>query len=103
MSTTEQFFGSATQPDAIAAVRAWTADLFPGIAEQNYQIASGQLSRLGFPVAIAFGARDPYLNAGVAQHLHSLFAKSVLKPIPNAAHWPQWDQPAATAAEIAEI
>ena len=90
-----QFFGDATQPDAIAAVRAWTADLFPGIAEQNYQVASGQLDRLDFPVTIAFGANDPYLNTGVAQHLHSLFRKSVLRGIPDAAHWPQWDQPAA--------
>ena len=61
------------------------------------------LSRLDFPVTIAFGADDPYMNAGVAQHLHSIFGKSVLKTIPNAAHWPQWDQPAATAAVITAI
>ena len=95
-----QFFGDATQPDAIAAVRAWTADLFPGIAEQNYQVTSGQLDRLDFPVTIAFVANDPYRNTGVAQHLHSLFRKSVLRGIPDAAHWPQWDQPAVTAAVI---
>ncbi|MGW5188091.1 alpha/beta fold hydrolase [Kribbella sp. NPDC004138] len=98
-----QFYGDANQTDAISAIRAWTADLFPGIREQNAQIASGQLTGLDIPVTVAFGDHDPYLNSGVAQHLHSLFAKAVLREVPNAAHWPQWDQPAVIAAMIAEI
>ena len=97
-----QFYGDAHQTDAISAIRAWTADLFPGIREQNAQIASGQLARLDVPVTIAFGENDRYLNGGVAQHLHSLFPRAVLRSIPDAAHWPQWDQPEATAAVIAE-
>ncbi|MFD6444844.1 alpha/beta fold hydrolase [Promicromonospora sp. NPDC060204] len=95
-----QFYGDQTQPDSIAAIRAWTADLFPAIAEQNEQIATGELAALDIPVTIAFGVNDPYLNAGVAEHLHELFPRSVVHTIADAAHWPQWDQPAATAVVI---
>ena len=98
-----QFFGDRSQPDSVAAIRAWTADLFPGIREQNAQIESGELSRLELPVTIAFGENDPYMNAGVAEHLHSLFPASVMRSISGAAHWPQWDQPVTTAAAIVEI
>jgi haloalkane dehalogenase len=98
-----QFYGDQHQINSISAIRAWTADLFPGILEQSAQIASGQLAQLDIPVAIAFGERDPYLNGGVAEHLRSLFPRAVLRGIPDAAHWPQWDQPTATAAVIAEI
>lgn len=95
-----QFFGGNGQPDAVAAVRAWTADLFRGVQEQDAQVADGAPGRLDVPVTIAFGADDPYLNSGVAEHLHALFPRSVLHPISGAAHWPQWDQPAATAAAV---
>jgi 2-hydroxy-6-oxonona-2,4-dienedioate hydrolase len=98
-----QFFGSAEQPDALAAIRAWTADLLPGLAEQDAQVASGALARLEIPVRIAFGENDPYFDAGVGEHLHGVLPGSVLGPIRDAAHWPQWDQPAATAAAIAEV
>lgn len=97
-----QFVGSAEQPDAIAAIRARTADLFPGILEQNAQIARGAFAQLTFPVTIAFGEHDPYLDSGVAEHLHQLFPTSEVHGISDAAHWPQWDQPAATAAVISE-
>ncbi|GAA3580485.1 alpha/beta hydrolase [Kribbella ginsengisoli] len=98
-----QFYGDQNQASSIPAIRAWTADLFPGILEQNTQVASGRLSQLDVPVTIAFGEHDPYLNGGVAQHLHSLFPMALVRGVPDAAHWPQWDQPAATAAAIAEI
>jgi haloalkane dehalogenase len=98
-----QFYGDREQPNAIAAIRAWTAELFPGIADQNAQVAGGVLAQLDVPVAIAFGERDPYLNTGVAKHLESLFPRALVRGIPDAAHWPQWDQPAAVAATIAEL
>ncbi|WP_406831702.1 alpha/beta hydrolase [Pedococcus sp. KACC 23699] len=97
-----QFFGDDTQLDAVPAIRAWSADLFPGLQQQNSQIARGELGRLDVPVTIAFGEHDRYLNQRVAEHLHTLFPGSVLHPISGAAHWPQWDQPAATAAVIVE-
>ncbi|GAA4692468.1 alpha/beta hydrolase [Nocardioides conyzicola] len=97
-----QFFGDAAQPDSISAIRAWTSDLFPGLVEQNAQIASGELGRLDIPVTIAFGEHDPYFDDAAAEHLHALFPRSVVRGISGAAHWPQWDQPAATAAAIVE-
>ena len=36
-----QFFGDADQPDAIAAVRAWTAFLFDSLDEQDALVDSG--------------------------------------------------------------
>ncbi len=39
-----QFFWSTDQADAIAAIRAWTADLFPGMVEQNAQVPRGSSS-----------------------------------------------------------
>jgi haloalkane dehalogenase len=98
-----QFYGDGSQTDSIAAIRAWTAHLFPELLEQNAQIAAGELAELNVPVTIAFGEHDPYLNDGVAQHLHALLPKAVLHGIPDAGHWPQWDQPAATAAVITEF
>lgn len=95
-----QFFGDAGQPDAVAAIRAWTADLFPGLRRQDARIAAGDLATLDVPVALAFGIGDPYLNVGVGRHLQSLVPGAQLHEIAGAAHWPQWDQPAAVASII---
>ena len=98
-----QFFGSAEQPDALPAIRAWSVELLPGLVEQDAQVASGALARLELPVRIAFGENDPYFDPAVAEHVHGLLPGSLLRLIGDAAHWPQWDQPAATAAAIAEV
>jgi haloalkane dehalogenase len=103
LSILPQFYGNDQQPSSVAAIRAWTADLFPGIVEQNAQIADGEPARLDIPVAVAFGEHDPYLNAGVAEHLHLLFPKSLLRIIPDAKHWVQWDQPRAVASVIEQL
>ena len=55
-----QFFGDADQPDAIAAIRAWTADLFDALDKQDALIDSGALRRLEVPVSIIFGEKDRY-------------------------------------------
>ena len=39
-----QFFGSADQPDALAAIRAWTACLFDSLNEQDKLVDSGALA-----------------------------------------------------------
>jgi haloalkane dehalogenase len=103
LSILPQFFGSTEQPDAIAAIRAWTAELLPGLADQDAQIAGGALAGLEIPVRIAFGENDPYFNRGVVEHLHGLLPRAEIHGIADAAHWPQWDQPAATAAVIAGL
>ncbi len=59
-----QFFGSASQPDALDAIRAWTGRLFDDVAITNDVIASGRLASLQFPVDIAFGVNDPYPQHG---------------------------------------
>jgi haloalkane dehalogenase len=94
-----QFFGEADAPDALAAIRAWTAALFPALAEQDATIASGKLATLDVPVTLIYGARDTYLNAGLARHLATLFRHAEVHLIDNASHWPQADQP-GTVAQI---
>lgn len=39
-----QFFGGADQPDALAAIRAWTRVLFASFAEHDAVVASGALA-----------------------------------------------------------
>jgi haloalkane dehalogenase len=43
------------------------------------------------PVRIIFGAKDPYLNAGVARSLHENLPTSDLSLLPEKGHWPQMD------------
>ncbi|MFE3168904.1 alpha/beta fold hydrolase [Streptomyces sp. NPDC059224] len=99
MSIIPQFFGSAAQPDSLEAIRAWTGRLFADIALTNEVIASGTLATLRCPVDVVFGANDPYLNAGVAEHLASLFPNAQRHSI-EARHWVQWDEPKALAGVL---
>jgi pimeloyl-ACP methyl ester carboxylesterase len=52
------------------------------------------------PVRIIFGDADPYLNKGVAQRFHELFAKSELFLLPGARHYVQMDEPEEVARLI---
>jgi pimeloyl-ACP methyl ester carboxylesterase len=90
-----QFFGDEGHPDALPAVRAWTAALFSDLDAQDGRIARGELAALDTPVALAFGALDRYLSPDLAAHLAGLFPKAVLRLVDGASHWPQWDQPHA--------
>jgi haloalkane dehalogenase len=92
-SIVPQFFGSADQSDALAEIRAWTADLPAALDRQDAVIASGRLRSVQAPVALTFGRDDPNLTPAVAQHLSGLFTDSKLHLINRASHWPQWDQP----------
>src|SRR5262249_19782536 len=68
-----QFFGDAHQPDALSAIRRWTAGLYDSMDRQDALIDSGALRRLKVPVAVIFGERDRYLNLCVARELSELF------------------------------
>ena len=96
-SVAPQFFGGADDPDALAAVRAWTAALFASLDRQDAQIAAGHLAALEVPVTLVFGAADRYLNPDLARHLAPLFRRADLHLVDDASHWPQWDQPELVA------
>ncbi len=55
------------------------------------------------PVRIIFGAQDPYMNTGVAEDFHGLFANSELFLIENAGHFVQLDQPKIVSNLIIEF
>jgi pimeloyl-ACP methyl ester carboxylesterase len=59
-----------------------------------------ELATFPRPVRIIFGARDPYLNTGVAESLHQAFPSSDLFLLP-ARHYVQVDLPRRVAALIA--
>lgn len=101
VSVLPQFFGDAAHPDALPAIRAWTAALFAQLDEQDERIAEGLLASLDTPVTLVFGERDDYLSPGLARHIAGLFRQAEVHVIENAAHWPQWDQPEAVAQLLA--
>src|SRR6516165_9633327 len=95
-----QFFGDAGRPDALPAIRAWTATLFGDLHAQDRRIAQGQLAGLDIPVRLVFGALDHYLSPDLAAHLASVFPRADLRLVDGASHWPQWDQPKAVSGLI---
>jgi pimeloyl-ACP methyl ester carboxylesterase len=95
-----QFYGDQTQPDALAAIRAWTAGLFPALDQQDAHVAVGDLAALAIPVTLIFGAADDYLNPSLARHLAGLFPHADLHLVDDASHWVQWDQPEIVARLI---
>ncbi|MCX5191260.1 alpha/beta fold hydrolase [Streptomyces sp. NBC_00268] len=101
-SIVPQWFGEDGRPDALVAIRAWTATLYPEMAIQDQHIANGELKELAVPVTLAFGEDDAYLNPELARHIQGLFANADLHLIKDASHWPQWDQPQLTAQLIRE-
>jgi haloalkane dehalogenase len=92
-----QFFANADTPDALATIRAWTGTLFADLDDQDARIASGQLKNLDVPVTMIFGAHDTYLGPDLAHYLAEHFTKSDIRAVPDASHWPQWDQPDVVA------
>jgi pimeloyl-ACP methyl ester carboxylesterase len=49
------------------------------------------------PVRIIFGAKDRYLNSGVARRFHELFPTSDLFLLPEGKHFVQIDEPEEVA------
>jgi haloalkane dehalogenase len=95
-----QFFASADNQDAIAAIRAWTGTLLADLDAQDARIASGQLKNLDVPVTLIFGADDTYLSPDLARQLAAHFAHASTAAVPDASHWPQWDQPKVVARHL---
>jgi haloalkane dehalogenase len=87
-----QFFGGDDQPDALAAIRAWTAGLFESLTDQDKLVDSGALRGLEVPVSIIFGESDRYLSPSLAREIAGLFTDPSLYLVPDASHWPQHDQ-----------
>jgi haloalkane dehalogenase len=102
VSILPQFFGDGHQPDALAAVRAWTSALFPALDQQDAHIAAGDLAGLDLPVTLIFGAADDYLSPRLARHLAGLFRHADLHLVGDASHWVQWDQPEIVARLISQ-
>jgi haloalkane dehalogenase len=98
-----QFFGSADQPHALAAIRAWTGSLFDSLHEQDKLVDSGALGDLEVPVSIIFGESDRYLSPSLAAEIAGLFTDPSLHVVPGASHWPQHDQPRVVADLVADI
>jgi haloalkane dehalogenase len=98
-----QFFGDADQPDALAAVRAWTAALFDALNEQDELVDTGALRDLEVPVSIIFGGSDRYLDPSLAGEIAGLFTDPSLHIVPDASHWPQHDQPQLVADLLTTI
>jgi uncharacterized protein DUF302 len=57
------------------------------------------LSGLDCPISLIWGAADPYLNTGVAEHLKGLFPDADLTVL-QAGHWPQIDRPNDVAGSL---
>ena len=99
-SVVPRYFGSEQHPDALAEIRAWTADLFAALDAQDERIAAGELEQLRMPTTVTIGSRDRYLNVDVAQRLAELLGGAEVHLVDGASHWPQWDDPEAVASII---
>lgn len=92
-----QFFGDATKPDALTAIRHWTSGQFESLDRQDAVIATGALRQLEVPVSIIFGERDRYLTSSLAAEIAQLFKAPSLHLVNDAGHYPQHDQPEVVA------
>ena len=93
-----QFYGNDGQPDALAAIRAWTAQLPASLDRQDVLVAEEALRRIHPPVSIIFGEKDRYLGPALATEIAGLFTNSTLHLVEQAGHYPQYDRPATVAA-----
>ena len=98
-----QFFGDADQPDALAAIRAWTASLFDALDDQDALIVTGALGHLDVPVSIIFGESDRYLTPSLAAEIAGLFEEPSFHLVQGASHWPQHDQPEVVAQLLKDL
>jgi len=82
---------------ALPAFAALNRDLIPAVTADTRR--TPELQTFDRPVRIIFGARDPYLNAGMARSFHALFPTSDLFLLP-ARHYVQVDAPRRVARLI---
>jgi pimeloyl-ACP methyl ester carboxylesterase len=86
-----QFAGT---PSTFPAFIALTSDLRATLRADTQRLPL--LKTFDRPVRIIFGAGDPYLNPGVAEHFHEAFPTSELFLL-HTGHWPQLDDPEQVA------
>jgi pimeloyl-ACP methyl ester carboxylesterase len=79
---------------SLPAFASLNRDLLPASAANATRVA--ELNAFPRPVRIIFGARDPYLNRGMAESFHALFPTSDLFLLP-ARHYVQVDDPGGVA------
>ena len=92
-----QFAGT---PSTFPAFMSLTSDLQSTLRADTQRLP--QLKTFDRPVRIIFGAGDPYLNPGVAQHFHEAFPTSELFLL-YTGHWPQIDGPEEVARLLLEV
>jgi haloalkane dehalogenase len=83
--------------DFVTSVPAFVSlnrDLIPAVTANTAR--ESDLRAFDRPVEIVFGARDPYLNPGIARRFHELLPTSELSLLP-ARHYVQVDVPARVA------
>lgn len=85
----------AAAPSAQGAFFRLNEDLLSTVRDRTKRIP--QMKAFSRPVRIIFGAKDPYLNAGVARRFHELFPTSELFLLPGANHFVQIDEPEQVA------
>jgi pimeloyl-ACP methyl ester carboxylesterase len=88
-----QFYGDDQQPDAIASIREWCAELRPALKHQDELVNSGVLRGLQVPVSVIWGINDRSLRSSLAREIAALFDKPSLYLLSGAGHYPQHDQP----------
>lgn len=84
----------ANTPSTFPAFIALTSDLQATLQADTQRLPL--LKTFDRPVRIIFGAGDPYLNQGVAEHFHEAFPTSELFLL-HKGHWPQLDGPEEVA------
>lgn len=87
----------AASPSAAAAFISLTRELHSAIVENTRLVQ--ELSEFRPKVGLIWGIGDPYLNAGVAEHLKGLFPNSRLTAL-NLGHWPQIEAPEEVAKSL---
>ena len=85
----------AAAPSAQGAFFRLNEDLLSAVRDRTKRIP--QMKAFRRPVRIIFGAKDRYLNTGVARRFHELFPTSDLFLLPEANHFVQIDEPEEVA------
>jgi len=85
----------AAAPSAQPAFFRLNEDLLSAVRDRTKRIP--QMKAFRRPVRIIFGAKDRYLNTGVARRFHELFPTSDLFLLPEANHFVQIDEPEQVA------
>jgi haloalkane dehalogenase len=90
----------AARPSAASAFMSLTRELYGELHANTRRLP--ELCEFRPPVGLIWGAGDPYLNVGVAEHLQRRFRSAQLTRLPFG-HWPQIDGPEEVAAALLQL